>query len=1108
MAHPFQAATGYGAPFASGFYPYQPYGPQQTVPAPASAPSPSSYSPHPMAQSQLALPAPPQPPSANFGHFDANSQRFPFPAPFHADVLAQFATPPALPPLPLPPPPLGFPPIPLPNLHPVQFPPAVVPANPSAYPPQPSGNATDDDDAYDPRYPQHIISPRQPDQAANGPSTRQGGGQEQSRTPIVDPIAQAENTGKAANSDNTHPVSQKSSSHPTADGHKDGVIQQPSTVSGESHPSPAAALSQPFQRHYEHSTGPELRRLAKGALLSLSHHNIHYADLVKEGINQQVLASLYEELHIDIPPSVGPSDKQTEGLARRTPAGNPGLERKDRIAQLLAAKAARASPTRAAPDSGPAIAIHNISQTTPANVEPVASSTATNIAASIDTAATRQTETVEAVHVEFVAAPVGQPTTDQVEESAQISPLDNSATTPLSSLIPGLFMTSDDPIKTTYHPSDDNLAVDAPPPVGKSTPISQKRRRSSHDLDQASEPVSKRQNTTSDLDEGEVMAIDSPSEKDKDVPEAKACDSETAQAPAIPPLEKPSSGSSAQLERKQSAPEVPSLGPRTQTNESAASQPAAAPVAKPFGKSPVTSMTPAQISERAEMLKARFLRQRAERQKALQDGLPGLEAEVSKARALLTEKQDTLSQVNERIQKLKAEISDLTQQREVLGDEISQIEVRLQDGLSGERRLRDELRKLGVEKNTTSSKDSPVVASPAPKDIVPTVSQSSEVEKQVEVEPAKQTNIPERVSEEPEPEQASSKTGGLHDQPQQDEPDYSHTNGTVPNSSTTTTIGDIVGSDKRHNAAAHDPAGDQEGDLEPVDGYDSDGSASMSDSGSEEEYEPADAASQEAMEIDDALSDEYDPEEAPLHPAPASVPEDENANESGKPENANQSGKSTPSAGPADQSNVDKAADDLASEGEVVETTADEGPGELPNGSSDVRMSNTDLPAPQPSPRSRRAHGSSSGNLRPLSNEAPNQTVTFTPYQSPLNSLKAFRYNQQLNDPTEDGFRSLTISNTIDPNVPLCPTELSGAECQDRSCREQHFRRFQLTDEQILVQMSKPDDIGDQAAKDEFAHGLKALIGQLRSRGIKEFEQVATELSKYRRDFYAPRTGL
>ncbi|RMZ83579.1 hypothetical protein DV738_g1100, partial [Chaetothyriales sp. CBS 135597] len=1067
MANPYQTAAGYGAPFSSGFYPYQPYGPHQTVSAPVSAPSPSSYSPHPMAQSQPAAPAPPQPVSANFGHFDANAQRFPFPAPFHAE-----------------------------------FPPSVVPANPSPYPPQASGNATDDDDAYDPRYPHHIISSRQPDQAANGSSTRQEGGQDQSHTPRADQIAQAENTGKPSDPGNTHPASEKIHSHPTGDTHKD----QPSTSSAqsgshaavppsvESLPSPAAAPNQPFQRHYENSTGPELRRLAKGALLSLSHHNIHYADLVKEGINQHVLASLYDELHIDISPAIQRSTKQTEG-----PAVN-STNRKDRIAQLLAAKAARASPTRAASDSEPVVAAQSTSQNALTNTEPVADTgTTARIATPDDTGAAPQTEAVEAVHVETVAVPVDKPTTDHVEDTTQLPPLERSATTPLSSLIPGLFMTSDDPINTT-----DNL-VDAPTPAVQTVPVSQKRRRSANDVDHVSEPVSKRQNTTSDVDEGEVMAIDAPSDKDKDASEAKASDYEPTQAPA----EKLSSASASQPQREQSASEVqaPSPVPRTQPNESTTNRPAAAPVAaSPFGKSPVTSLTPAQMTQRAEMLKARFLRQRAERQKALQDGLPSAEAEVSKARALLAEKHDALSQVDERIQKLQAEISDLNQQKEALGDEISQLEVRLQDGLSGERRLRDELRKLGVEKNATPSKDSPVAPSLAPKDEGPTASQPSEEEKQVEADATKPANIPKSVSEEPEP--APGKAVGVDDQARQDEADYSHTNGAVANISVTTAVdpGDVVRGDKRQEEGpSHDPAGDQTGDVEPVDGYDSDGSASMSDSGSEEEeeYEPADPTSQQAMDIDDALSDEYDPEEAPLHSAPSAdpvgVPEDNSVDRSGK---------SSPSAAPAEHSNMDTAPDDLASEGEVLE----DGPSELTNGSSDVTMSNSGqlaaLPPPQPSPRSRRTNGSSYGNLRPLSNEAPNHTVTFTPYQSPLNSLKAFRYNQQLNDPTEDGFRSLTLSNTIDPNVPLCPTELSGAECQDRTCREQHFRRFQLTDEQILVQMSKPDDIGDQEAKDEFARGLKELIGQLRSRGIKEFEQVATELSKYRRDFYAPRTGL
>jgi hypothetical protein len=152
------------------------------------------------------------------------------------------------------------------------------------------------------------------------------------------------------------------------------------------------------ERIYDNKSHTELRQLAKGAVLSLVPHKILYADLVKEGVNPQILRELYGELGLRIEPEQAkekdvsmsgadgaapgqqtkvdahdypliPADVQavtplapaaTTGSAvaaeppppppavldarKQQSAPNPSLERKDRIAQLLAAKAGRPTP--------------------------------------------------------------------------------------------------------------------------------------------------------------------------------------------------------------------------------------------------------------------------------------------------------------------------------------------------------------------------------------------------------------------------------------------------------------------------------------------------------------------------------------------------------------------------------------------------------------------------------------------------------------------------------------------------------------------------------------------------------------------------------------------
>ena len=43
----------------------------------------------------------------------------------------------------------------------------------------------------------------------------------------------------------------------------------------------------------------------------------------------------------------------------------------------------------------------------------------------------------------------------------------------------------------------------------------------------------------------------------------------------------------------------------------------------------------------------------------------------------------------------------------------------------------------------------------------------------------------------------------------------------------------------------------------------------------------------------------------------------------------------------------------------------------------------------------------------------------------------------------------------------------------------------------------------DRESRNKYVNGLKLVIADLRSRGVKEFEQVASELAAYRRSFDA-----
>ena len=56
-------------------------------------------------------------------------------------------------------------------------------------------------------------------------------------------------------------------------------------------------------------------------------------------------------------------------------------------------------------------------------------------------------------------------------------------------------------------------------------------------------------------------------------------------------------------------------------------------------------------------------------------------------------------------------------------------------------------------------------------------------------------------------------------------------------------------------------------------------------------------------------------------------------------------------------------------------------------------------------------------------------------------------------------------------------------------------------DDKVLVQMSSANDIKSKDERDRYVVGLKQIIADLRTKGVKEFNKVAHELAAYRRRF-------
>ncbi|KAJ5958474.1 uncharacterized protein N7479_005624 [Penicillium vulpinum] len=184
----------------------------------------------------------------------------------------------------------------------------------------------------------------------------------------------------------------------------------------------------------------------------------------------------------------------------------------------------------------------------------------------------------------------------------------------------------------------------------------------------------------------------------------------------------------------------------------------------------------------------------------------------------------------------------------------------------------------------------------------------------------------------------------------------------------------------------------------------------------------------------------------------------------------------------------------------LVENTAGSAPS-FDLTQADEELTNTPQVS-DPLPRSDLQVGAPGTETSPTTSEQK-----FTPYTSPLRTFKAYRYHPHYTEDIPSGYRSLTYSHNIDSMKYMCPYELAGGVCNDRSCEFQHLRDMTLsepltsTDDKILVQMGSVREGQTEEEKEKYLAGLKEIINDLRRDKVKDFNTVASEIAAYRRRF-------
>ncbi|KIW97100.1 uncharacterized protein Z519_02492 [Cladophialophora bantiana CBS 173.52] len=557
---------------------------------------------------------------------------------------------------------------------------------------------------------------------------------------------------------------------------------------------------------------------------------------------------------------------------------------------------------------------------------------------------------------------------------------------------------------------------------------------------------------------------------------------------------------------------------------------------QPSGPSVISKLTPAQLQEREAVLKQALLRQRAQRQQVLQEGLPDLNAKVKKTETRLEDSRKELVQVRGQLQNMRMEVDRLGLQEKRLVEEIAQFEEQLQEGRSGQKRYSDELQQIKLEKlaeaQAAPSKEDSAVISTSAQPTTSTVPQSMSGLTNGHLD-NQDRNLPERQISLGIPVESVSA-----DIAAGEEVDIDMNGKNIDKSPSSHNIQSALqgGTEPVESLEALHPAHQLQADEmeispEPEDyvethehlsatlertqtsdeamdvDNDSSGSASMSGSDDEEEYEPADADILQPMQQSEDESEEYDPETAPVESVtPTTVPEDGAQDFQEPSENADASEPNTETgnsingapdvlgATESDTSFVEAegAVNGVGAVSEVPANTNDD-----LESSDQLADADTLVRPPPGSNRETEVVPFLDGNCPP--------PMHYVPYKTPLSAFKTYRFHSDYPETVKTGYRSLTYSNNIDPSRPLCPTELSGEACTNPKCEEQHFAQLGLPDDKILVQMSSASDIKGKSARDEFHAGLKQVIAGLRAGEVKDFEKVAEALSMYRRKFFADR---
>ncbi|CAG8532968.1 4647_t:CDS:2 [Racocetra persica] len=128
---------------------------------------------------------------------------------------------------------------------------------------------------------------------------------------------------------------------------------------------------------------------------------------------------------------------------------------------------------------------------------------------------------------------------------------------------------------------------------------------------------------------------------------------------------------------------------------------------------------------------------------------------------------------------------------------------------------------------------------------------------------------------------------------------------------------------------------------------------------------------------------------------------------------------------------------------------------------------------------------------------------SFVPYDSILKEFRSYRFHPRYKQEIgKHGYKSIIYSRNYNVDRKMCVFESQNrGRCNDDECTSQHWRDFQMSDEELISDMASYYEGRTPIEQQEYRSGLEALLNKLRAEGKTDVDEIIDAMVIYRQEF-------